>query len=1021
MVLAGTSLGLAKDASLTITARQRATAVQNAARFAWAKAEQAQAEKAAAPWLALSDEDLWALVPSQELPRSIHVFNVAGTNRIALCPQCREGIIPFGNYPWRTDVARRPWKIECPNCHSIFPKNDFGAYYRSALDVHGDFRKGAGDAALLINPEHPAPTDPLHAAYVDDGYGWTDAEGTRWDFVAVYVQWGLWPAIKSAITALARAYTLTDNPAYAHKCGVLLTRLADVYPAMDWYPLVRQGFSHSCGGSGRGRVEGRIWETRNGTNWALAYDRIFDALSRDQELAAFADARHRAQQRAALPDPAAVAAHIETGLIREIIRGVRDGRLRGNEGMHHSTMIAAALALDRADETPQLIDWVFAPGTVRDVPGDPGRQEVTGGNLANVIVGTMDRDGLGNEGAPGYSLWGASLQEAADLLEDNAEYRQHSIYRDFPKYRQYYHATWRWCCLDAVTPPIGDSGAAGAWGRVTPGATNLLRAFAIYGDPPLARLAWEVLGRTLDGVHGSIFEEDPEALRRAVAAVVAGPEPPLSSRFLDGWGLAILQAPQRENGRALWLYFGRNTGHGHRDRLNLGLYAENLDLLPDFGYPEYASGRPKDLAWCRNNAAHNVPTVDGAAQLSSYTGHLLAFEPDGPARLVDAASEGLYPGTTTCRRTAWLVDVDERHSYVVDVMRVRGGNTHTLAWHGPPGELTTTGLMLQRQERGTIAGPDVAFESLARDWRQRAGYSFLYNVERASDPPPCFTADYRATDTRGRIAAGREPHLRLHHLTTLQEVALADGDPPQNKANAPRRVRFILATRSGAALDSAFATVLEPYDRTPFLTGVRQLGIVSAAPDTHPVAIEVTTAAGRVDTIIACETAGRVEVEGGIILEGTYGFLALRAGRIEHAKLMSGTLLAGAGLSLRVSQAAYTGTITRVLTEEPANQQLELSAALPAAARQAGRPIFIDNDGAQDAVYTIAAPPQGQLVPLGGITLVRSYLDPADPARGVRCNVAPGDAWRVPTMVSVDALSGVRSGTVEFELQDSRP
>jgi len=1005
MSLAVVSSAWSKEASLTITARQRATAVRNAERFDWARQEVAEAKRAAAPWLALSDDELWDLIPSQELPRSIHVYSVYGSNRIALCPHCREGIIPFGNYPWRHDVFKRPWKIECPNCHSIFPKNDFGAYYKSALDEHGFFRKGQGDASLLFNAEHPDPADPMHRAYVDDGYGWTDGDGTRWDFIAVYTQWGLWQAIKGAISSLERAYTLTDDPAYAHKCGVLLTRLADVYPDMDWNAMIRQGFSHSCGGSGRGRVEGRIWETGNGTRWSLAYDHIVDAVLQDRDLAAFADARHRAQNLAPLPTPAALLQHIETGLIREVILGVKEGRIRGNEGMHQSTMIAAALALDKPDETPALIDWVFAPGTARNIPDDPSRQEVTGGNLATVIVSTMDRDGLGTEGAPGYSLWGASLQNAADLLENNATYRHRSIYRDFPKYRQYYHATWRWNCLDAATPPIGDSGAAGNWGRVTPGAERLLRAFEIYGDAPLARLAWELLGRRLDGVHGSIFTDDPEALQRAAAAVVEGPEPPLTSRFLDGWGLAILQAPQRENGRALWVYFGRNTGHGHRDRLNLGLYAENIDMLPDLGYPEYASGRPKDSAWCRNNASHNLATVDGAAQISSYTGYLLAFEPDAPARLVDVASPGIYEGVTTYRRNAWMVDVNDRYSYVVDVMRVRGGSSHTLAWHGPPGEVATTGLTLTKQEGGTYAGPDIAFEALGKDWRKEAGYSFLYDVERDASPAGPFTTDTAAIDTRGRIAAGRQPHLRMHHLTAVQEVALASGDPPQNKSGAPRRYRYVMATRNGTDLESAFCTVLEPYDSAPFLSRVRLLTVVSATPDTNPVAIEVTTADGRVDTVIACETAGRVEVEGGIVLEGLYGFLAYRGGRLEHAKLMAGTRLTGPDCDLRCERSEYTGTITRVLAEDPANQQLELSEALPAG-QHAGRTIFIANDGVQDAAYTLAAPPQGRLLSLGGITLVRGFVDPNEPAKGLRMNVEPGQSWRVPTMVSLD-----RTGT----------
>src|SRR5262249_8298675 len=92
----------AKQSSLTVTAVQRANAVRNAGRYAWATAERDAAVHAAEPWLRLADEALWALVPSQELPRSIHVSSVYGTNETALCPNCKRGIIPFGNYPWRT-------------------------------------------------------------------------------------------------------------------------------------------------------------------------------------------------------------------------------------------------------------------------------------------------------------------------------------------------------------------------------------------------------------------------------------------------------------------------------------------------------------------------------------------------------------------------------------------------------------------------------------------------------------------------------------------------------------------------------------------------------------------------------------------------------------------------------------------------------------------------------------------------------------------------------------------------------
>ncbi|MBM4079190.1 MAG: heparinase, partial [Planctomycetes bacterium] len=180
---------MGKTGSLTVTAKMRANAQANAAKFEWARKERDSAVAAAQRWLQTPDHDLWMLVTSQALPRTIHTTLIRGTNRTALCPKCREGIIPFGNYPWKMDTLKRPWKLECPNCHDLFPKNDFWAYYLSALDAHGKFQRGQGDPKLLFNSEHPDPKDPLHKYAVDDGYGWMDEKGERWAFVAYYNSW----------------------------------------------------------------------------------------------------------------------------------------------------------------------------------------------------------------------------------------------------------------------------------------------------------------------------------------------------------------------------------------------------------------------------------------------------------------------------------------------------------------------------------------------------------------------------------------------------------------------------------------------------------------------------------------------------------------------------------------------------------------------------------------------------------------------------------------------------------------
>ena len=52
---------------------------KNVERFlTWARAERDQAVDRAAGWLAKSDEDLWRMVPGQDLPRAIDVTMMLG-------------------------------------------------------------------------------------------------------------------------------------------------------------------------------------------------------------------------------------------------------------------------------------------------------------------------------------------------------------------------------------------------------------------------------------------------------------------------------------------------------------------------------------------------------------------------------------------------------------------------------------------------------------------------------------------------------------------------------------------------------------------------------------------------------------------------------------------------------------------------------------------------------------------------------------------------------------------------------
>jgi len=162
---------------MLITPEEKANALRNIERYEWARAIRDRAVEQAGRWAAVSDEELWHLPTEQSIPRGIHVNKERG------CPNCLNDIDRFGNYPWKVDVERDPWKIQCPGCGERYPKNDFGAYYASGKGPDGLFRLDAADSSLLYNTDHPDPTDPLHTFCVDDTQGWKDAEGSVYRFI----------------------------------------------------------------------------------------------------------------------------------------------------------------------------------------------------------------------------------------------------------------------------------------------------------------------------------------------------------------------------------------------------------------------------------------------------------------------------------------------------------------------------------------------------------------------------------------------------------------------------------------------------------------------------------------------------------------------------------------------------------------------------------------------------------------------------------------------------------------------
>lgn len=999
MVTALARSAYAKGGTTLYTPEEIANARENVARYDWARAEMEQAVKACEPWMRRSDEALWNLVTGQEVPRGIHVNPELG------CPSCGREVYRFGNYPWKVSLDR-PYKLECPSCGEVWPKNDFGAFHDSGLGDGGVFRRKLADEALLFNAEHPDAGDPKRTFAVDDGQGWVDEQGRRWWFVAYYSHYCTWQELTRAVSVLGQAYLFTGDAAYAHKGALLLDRIADVYPEMDLMPYSKMELYNSHGSTGRGRIVGCIWETGKAKTLARAYDMVYEGMADDAELVRFLSGK--ARQWKLGNDKSSVARireNIENQLLREFIVSCRDGRISGNEGMTQSAMATAAVVLDDPVDSPPALDWCFEPGR----RGGQG-----GGHIPAVLIGEVDRDGVGNEASPSYSFgWMNNFRQCAEVLAAGKKYRDYDLYRDFPRFKKMHRTPYLLTALDTYTPRIGDTGKTGDPGMVSVNLETAVDAFNRFGEPYFAQLAYKLNGNSAAGLRTSIYDKDPEAIQARVQAVIDRyGELDLGSQNLNGYGLAVFRTGGGEDRRAAWLYYGRNSGHGHLDRLNYGMYYRGMDVLPDLGYPEYADGKwPKRAGWTRNTISHNTVQVNRRAQETNWIGRCQFYEASGDVGVIEVASPEVYPETKDYRRTFAMVDISKTESYLVDVFRVAGGEDHVLSFHAGEGEAEAHGAVFIPQAEGTYAGADIAFGAHfdgPPDGRYRAsGYAYLYGVSRAKQTRPGWHVDWKIVDTWGTRIGDAPVHVRFHALSPAGESALAWGDPPQNKPGNPRRLRYLVQRNQGRDLRSLFASVVAPYSGdAPNLKSVARIDLGLSANDLTAAAVRVETRTGRVDVVLSSDDPGRLfDLGQGISVAARFAVVSVQGGQPVQAFLLGAHRAVLPGGELAVDRAVFSGKVKGFHREEVGPAWIDVEGDLPQGAQLRGAQLRIHNDGVRDAVYEIQGV-SGQRIDLGDVTFIRGLASDRDYGAGYVYDVAPGNAFDIQTLVHVRFREG---------------
>jgi len=798
-----------------------ARARDNAGQYEWAGRIRDGIVAAAQPWLGYSDDELWDMMFGPAITRSWMVWSNG------FCPACKE---PVPMYNWRMDPHGEPWKVRCPHCNQAFPTNDFAALYGSGLDEHGVFDPARADRSLLFNAEHPDPGDPLRLFGVDDGEGYVDG-GNRWRFIGAYLIYGQWKRlILEGIKSCAAAYVVTGDETYAHRAGVLLDRVANLYPTFDFKT---QALVYEKPGAA-GYVSTWHDACEEVRELALAYDQVFEGIRGD---AALVDFLSRKAAEHGLGDPkssfADIQRNIESGILRDTVANA--WKINSN---YPRTDIALAVIKavlewpDNKDEVCAIIDPMLETATAVDgVTGEKGLS----GYCAYATQGTAMCLGWFSRLDPGF---------LAEMLERHP--RLADMFR-------FHVDTW---CLGRYYPHTGD---CGAFGTATPqyvgvGFTRspgvepsmyslLWDLHKLTGDPAFAQLLYLSDGSSVDGLPSDLLAEDPAAVQQGVAAAVEahGAAPVVGSVNKQAWHLAILRSGEGADARAAWLDYDAGERHGHLDGMNLGLFAYGLDLMPDFGYPpvQYGGWEGERFSWYVTTASHNTVVVDGRQQASG-AGACTLWADGETFRAVRASAPSLY-GIPQYERTVATVDTPTGGCYLIDVFRVVGGSDHAKFMGSHFGTIATTGLALS-------AGEDYGHGAILR------------NTLTDPAPTPGWSVDWTIEDRLKLLDGLCDVHLRCTDLTTGASASTSEawisteGYTSDRDAWVPR----LMVQRQGAEpLTSTFVSVIEPYRGSSGISQVRRLRLVT--PDGTPftdacVAVEVTLADGTQDLFIAADT-----------------------------------------------------------------------------------------------------------------------------------------------------------------------
>ncbi|MCK5806504.1 MAG: hypothetical protein KAI66_26980, partial [Lentisphaeria bacterium] len=576
------------------TKAKRAALAQNLEKYDWARSERDKILAEADKWLNYDDARLRTLVTPPEVPRAV-VAHLSGA------PVKGEELNRKGHYSWIIDFDH-PWKVKSPIDGALYPSNDFAAFLKS----------GCKDRSLLTGP------------HADDGWGCqVDGFDKPFWFVGVYAHWSVRRLLLPAIENLSKAYLITGDPKYAHPCAVLLHQLAEYYPRY-WYAK-QSRYAKEVKPDYYGRLLYHTWESLYTCHIVPpAYDAIRPAIEKDQALLKLAGCGAEDLRR-----------FIEERLLVTMANDIMDGsgRIMGNYGMHHVSLLRIAAVLRDRVDTPtraDMVQWVVGTNAEATSYAQFGLEDA----LGNLIY----RDGHPFEN-PGYNThWSLQISEIVSELGEDAQ-----RFVDMPRFRKLYTWPIRMAIAGKYSPAYGDGG--NIWnGIIGWDKRVMVPGYRFYHDPKMAKALvtyYKNASVSRDLFKRSI-EEEMEAASRTIVDPVG-----TRSELMPGVGFGSLQTNNNGNRIGLATLYGDYWGHRHFDSLNLDIFSLFSDgwgysLLPDLGYPETADAwDPRRFGFLSHTVCHNTVMVNASRQ-DLGRGRLHLYDRGPFVKVMEVSAENGY-------------------------------------------------------------------------------------------------------------------------------------------------------------------------------------------------------------------------------------------------------------------------------------------------------------------------------------------------------------------------------------------